>query len=93
LFIQTKTSRLVLAVLLAAAVVCFAFQAAGHWHSNSYEDQHCRVCHLAHSAVVDLSQSAALVIPAVVQWLTCNLEIDPALELTFYQLSSRAPPA
>lgn len=86
-------SRALLAVLLAVAVVCFAFQAAGHWHSNSYEDQHCRVCHFAHSAVVDLSETTTLVIPAVVQWLSCNLEIDPALDLIFHQLSSRAPPA
>jgi hypothetical protein len=93
LFIQPKTSRRFLAVFLAVAVACFAFQAAGHWHSNSYEDQHCRVCHFAHSAVVDLSQSTALVVPAAVQRLTSILDIDPALDLIFHQLSSRAPPA
>jgi len=86
-------SRAFLAVLLAVAVVCFAFQAAGHWHSNSYEDQHCRVCHFAHSAVVDLSQSAALVIPAAAQRFSSNFEVDLALDLIFHQLSSRAPPA
>jgi hypothetical protein len=86
-------SRALLAVFLAVAVVCFAFQAAGHWHSNSYEDQHCRVCHFAHSAAADLSQVTALVIPAVVQRLSSNLDIDPALDVIFHQLSSRAPPA
>jgi hypothetical protein len=93
LFIQPRTSRRLLAVFLAAAVVCFAFLAAGHWHSNSYEDQHCRVCHFAHSAVVDLSQTTALVIPAAVQRFPSNFEVDPALDLIFHQLSSRAPPA
>ena len=86
-------SHALLAVLLAVAVVCFAFQAAGHWHSNSYEDQHCRVCHFAHSTAVDLSQTAALVIPAAVQRFPSNFEVDPALNLIFHQLSSRAPPA
>lgn len=93
MFIQPRTSRRILAILLAAAVVCFAFQAAGHWHSNSYEDEHCRVCHFAHAAVVDLSQSAALVVPTAVQRLTADLEIDPGLDLIFHPLSSRAPPA
>jgi hypothetical protein len=85
--------RTLLAVILAVAVVCFAFQAAGHWHSNSYEDQHCRVCHFAHAAAVDFSQGTALVVPATVQRLSSNLDIDPALDLIFHQLSSRAPPA
>ena len=93
MFIQPKTLRRLLAIFLAAAVVCFAFQAAGHWHSNSYEDQHCRVCHFAHSAVVDLSQSAVLAIPAAVQRFSSNFEVDPALDVISHQLSSRAPPA
>jgi hypothetical protein len=82
-----------LAIFLAAAVVCFAFQAAGHWHNNSFEDQHCRICHFAHSAVVDLSQSAVLEVPAVVQRFSSNFDIDPALDVVFHPLSSRAPPA
>ena len=86
-------SRALLAVLLAVVVVCFAFQAAGHWHSNSYGDQHCRVCHFAHSTAVDLSQTTALVIPAAVERLSSNFEVDPALVLIFHLRSSRAPPA
>jgi hypothetical protein len=92
-FIQPKTLRRLLAIFLAAGVVCFAFQAAGHWHSNSYEDQHCRVCHFAHSVVVDLWQSAALAIPAAVQRFSSNFEVDPALDVISHPLSSRSPPA
>jgi hypothetical protein len=80
------------AVVVAAFVLSFAFQAAGHWHSQ-FEDQHCRVCHFAHSVTVDLSHGAVLPIPQAVAWLTPARPIDPQLELAFHQTSPRAPPS
>jgi hypothetical protein len=88
-----RTAHRVLAIFVAVLVLSFALQAAGHWHSNSFEDQQCSVCHVAHSVVVDLSQVTTLAAPDVVVRLISARPIDPTLDLVFHQLSSRAPPA
>jgi hypothetical protein len=85
--------RRVLATFLALVVVSFALQAAGHWHSLSFDDQHCRVCHLAHSVTVDLSHGTGLLAPDAVVQLAPTRSFDPHLELISHQVSSRAPPA
>jgi len=82
-----------LATILALVVVSFALQAAGHWHNRSFEDQHCRVCHVAHSVTVDLSHGTGLPAPDAVDRLVQIRPIDPHLELISHQVSSRAPPA
>jgi len=90
---RTTTGQRVLAILVAALVLSFALQAAGHWHANSFEDQQCRVCHVAHSVAVDLSLVATLVAPDVVVRLIAPAAIDTQLDPVFHQLSSRGPPA
>jgi hypothetical protein len=79
------------AIVVAAFVLSFAFQAAGHWHSQ-FEDQHCRICHFAHSVTVDLSHGTALPIPQAVARLNPSKAIDPHIEPVFHQTSPRAPP-
>ncbi len=86
-------TRRVLAILLALIVVAFALQAAGHWHNRPFDDQHCRVCHVAHSVTVDLSHRTGLEAPDTVVRLAQTRSIDPHLELISHQVSSRAPPA
>lgn len=90
---RRPNSRTLLSILLAVVVVAFALQAAGHWHNHSYESQHCRVCHVAHSVTVDLSHGTGLPMPDAIVWLARTRSIDPHLELISHQLSSRAPPA
>ena len=91
--ISRQTAHKLLAVLVAVAVLSFGFQAAGHWHSRTYEDQHCRVCHFAHSVTVDFSHGNALLLPEVVNRLTVVLSAESALEIVFSRLSSRGPPS
>ena len=91
--ISRLTSRRLLAVLLAVAVLSFGLQAAGHWHSQSYEDQHCRVCHFAHSVTVDLSRATALPLPGLIARLSVIPVIDATLDTVVHQLSSRGPPS
>jgi hypothetical protein len=86
-------TRRLLATVLVLAVVSFGLQAAAHWHSRSFEDQHCRVCHVAHSVTVDLSHGTGLQVPDAVVRLAQIRSIDPHLELISHQVSSRAPPA
>jgi len=88
-----QTAHKLLAVLVAVAVLSFGFQAAGHWDSRTYEDQHCRVCHFAHSVTVDFSHGNALPLPEVINRLTVVLSAESALEVVFNRLSSRGPPS
>jgi hypothetical protein len=89
---RRQTAYRIVAVVVAAFVLSFAFQAAGHWHSQFEDQQHCRVCHFAHSVTVDLSHGTALPIPQAVAWLNPLRSVDPQLELVFHQTSPRAPP-
>lgn len=91
--ISRRTAHRLLAVLVAVAVLSFGLQAAGHWHSRTFEDQHCRVCHFAHSVTVDFSHGNALPLPEVVNRLAVNLSFEPALEVVVHRLSSRGPPS
>jgi hypothetical protein len=88
-----RTVHRALAIIVAALVVSFALQAAGHWHNRSFEDQHCRVCHVAHSVTVDLAHGSGLQAPDAVVRLVQTRPVDPHLELVSHQVSSRAPPA
>ena len=88
-----RTTYRVVAVVVAAFVLSFAFQAAGHWHNQSFEDQHCRICHFAHSVTVDLSHGTVLPTPHAVAWLNPIRTVDPHLELVFHPTSPRAPPS
>jgi hypothetical protein len=88
-----RTVHRALAIIVAVLVVSFALQAAGHWHNRSFEDQLCRVCHVAHSVTVDLSHGTGLQVPDAVVRLVQTRPVDPHLELVSHQVSSRAPPA
>jgi hypothetical protein len=89
---RRRTIYRLLAIVVAAVVLSFAFQAAGHWHNQSFEDQHCRVCHFAHSVTVDFSHGTTVPVPQAVARLNPTRSVDPQLELVFHQTSSRAPP-
>jgi hypothetical protein len=89
---RQRTTYRIVAVVVAAFVLSFAFQAAGHWHNQFEDQQHCLVCHFAHSVTVDLSHGTALPIPQAVARLNPLRSVDPQLELVFHQTSPRAPP-
>ena len=88
-----RTVHRLFAVLVAVAVLSFGLQAAGHWHSRTFEDQHCRVCHFAHSVTVDFSHGSVLPMPEVVSRVAVNLSVDPQLDDLAHRLSSRGPPS
>ena len=91
--LSRRAAHRLFAVLVAVAVLSFGLQAAGHWHSRTFEDQHCRVCHFAHSVTVDFSHGSGLPVPEVVSRLAVKHFFDPALEVVVYRLSSRGPPS
>jgi len=87
--ISRRTAQRLFAVLVAVAVLSFGLQAAGHWHSRTFEDQHCRVCHFAHSVTVDFSHGNALPLPEVVNRLAVNPSFEPALEVVVHYDDAR----
>jgi hypothetical protein len=91
--LSRRTANRLLALTVAMVVLSFAFQAAGHWHNQSFEDQHCRLCHFAHSVTVDLSHGTTLPTPQAFARLNPSRSVDPKLELVFHQTSPRAPPS
>jgi hypothetical protein len=91
--ISRRTAHRLLAVLVAVAVLSFGLQAAGHWHSQSYEDQHCRVCHFAHSVTVNPSHAIRLPLPGPIARLSLIPRVDPTTDIVVHQLSSRGPPS
>ena len=90
--ITRRTALRLLAVLVAVAVLSFGLQAAGHWHSQSYEDQHCRVCHFAHSVTVNPSHATTLPLPGLIARLSVIPRVDPTTDTVVHLLSSRGPP-
>src|ERR1700735_927251 len=90
---KRRTTYRLLAIVVAAVVLSFAFQAAGHWHNQSFEDQHCRICHFAHSVTADLSHGTTLPTPHAVARLNPITSVDPQLDIVFNQTSPRAPPS
>jgi hypothetical protein len=88
-----RTALRLLSVAVAIAVLSFGLQAAGHWHGQSYEDQHCRVCHFAHSVTVNPSHATAIPLPGLIARLSIILSVDPTLDTVVHQFSSRGPPS
>ena len=93
MYSQPRIGRRILATLVVVLVVSFAFQAAGHWHNRSFEDQHCRVCHVAHSLTVDLSHGTGLEAPTAISRLAQTRSTVSNRYFIPHQVSSRAPPA
>jgi hypothetical protein len=89
---RTATRRF-LAIFLAAVVVSFAFQAVAHWHAKSFDENQCRICHVANSVTVNLSHAGTVLPPMAIARLALAASVDPALDLISHPLSSRAPPA
>lgn len=87
------TMRKTLAILLAAVVLSFGIQAAGHWHGSSSEDHQCQVCHFAHSVAPPLLNASLLPMPTGVARLVLASSVDPKFELVVHQTFPRAPPA
>jgi hypothetical protein len=88
-----KTIRGALAVLAAAAVLFLAVSAAGHWHSQPSEDEHCRICHYWHSPVtVELTLGVILPLPEPVAQLAVRSTAEPTCEIVVHPVSLRGPP-
>jgi hypothetical protein len=87
-----RTTQRLVAVVALTAILLFAYGAVNHWHSTPTAQDHCQVCHVAHSLSVGISCAAILLAPAMVVRRIVLARIDPALDLESRHVSSRAPP-
>lgn len=73
------TKRLIrhlLAIALILGVGAIGFHAVAHWHANAYDEQHCQICQVAHTA------APKPVVQAVVQGAVPIARFSPAKEPT-----------
>ena len=82
-----------LAIALALAVVGLSTDAACHWHSQSYDEQHCQVCHIGHAAVPQTAAQVAVQAPAPIERFAHAEELGPDLAPVRTLSIPRAPPA
>lgn len=82
-----------LALTLVLSVGLFAFEAVGHWHRDSYDEQHCQVCHLGHVSVPQPSAQVRIPQPIpVARFAPVEVSV-PSLETVGTHKIPRAPPA
>ena len=90
--VKRLTLRL-LAVALILGVGAMGFHAIAHWHANAYDDQHCRICQVAHAAAPQPAVHAVAQAPAPLARFAPVDEPTPDLEAVSTLSIPRAPPA
>lgn len=88
-----RFAKFALAVALVVFVGIFAMEAAGHWHANSYDEQHCQVCHLGHVSVPQPVANVRVQEPVPVARFGPAEAPVPVLEAFRTNKIPRAPPA
>ncbi len=81
-----------LAVALILTVGAFAVQAAGHWHANPSDEQHCQVCHVGHAAVPQPAAQMGVQTPVAVPRFAVAENQQLALDPVCSHRIPRAPP-
>jgi hypothetical protein len=87
-----KGKQRLFAVIALVAILFFTYASANHWHSTPTAEEHCQVCHVAHSLSVGISAAALPLAPAVIKRLILSSHTDPVADPHNRHVSSRAPP-
>lgn len=82
-----------LAIALMVGVSAMTLHAVAHWHTNTYDEQHCQICQVAHTATPQPAVQA--VAPPPVPVARFVPEEEPTLEARVVANLGipRAPPA
>ena len=83
----------VLSAALIIAVGLLATHAVSDWHAHTYDEDHCQVCHVGHSAIPQAAPQVAVQSPVPVAALTPAPETKPHYEIAGSPSIPRAPPA
>jgi hypothetical protein len=82
-----------LAVVAVFALALLATHAVSHWHTSTYDADHCQVCHVGHAAIPQLAAEVAVHAPAAAARLAVGDESVPHLDFDGTLSIPRAPPA
>lgn len=88
-----RTTQRVVALIALAAILLFAYGVVNHWHSTATAQDHCQVCHVAHSLSLGISCAGLLPAPTVVHRSVLLSRTETARDPRDRHVSSRAPPA
>jgi hypothetical protein len=87
-----RSKNRVLGVALIIAVGLLATHAISDWHARTYDEDHCQVCHVGHSAIPQPAPKVAVQSPVPVAALTPVQETKPHFEIFGSPSIPRAPP-
>jgi hypothetical protein len=82
-----------LAVALILTVSALSTHAVAHWHSQTYDEQHCQVCHVGHAAIPQPAAQSAVQAPVLVARFALAEQSTPDLGPARTLSIPRAPPA
>jgi hypothetical protein len=88
-----RTKQRAVALVALFAILFFAYGAANHFHSTSAAQDHCQVCHVAHSLSLNVSCAALFLAPSAIARLVLASRPNPHFEALYGHVPSRAPPA
>jgi len=86
------TNRL-LAVAAVLAVVALSTHAVAHWHTHSFHEDHCQVCHVGCAAIPQAAAQVAGHAAAPTARLALAKELAPRIDFVGTPSIPRAPPA
>jgi hypothetical protein len=82
-----------LAIALILTVCALGTHAVAHWHGQSYDEEHCQVCHIGHAAVPQPAVQSAVQAPVLIARFALDEQSTPDLEPVRTLSIPRAPPA
>jgi hypothetical protein len=88
-----RMARGLLTVSLVLALALLATHAVSHWHSHSYDEDHCQICHVGHAAIPQAAAQIAAQTAAPIARLALARESTPELDFVGTLSIPRAPPA
>ncbi len=88
-----RTTRRLLAIVLALGVALLATHAVSHWHPHADDEAHCRVCHTGQAAIPQAAPQIAMQVPAPIANLALGEAVRPDLDFAGTPSIPRAPPA
>lgn len=86
-----RTTQRVVVLIALTAILLFAYAAVNHWHSTLGAQDHCVICHVAHSLSIGVS-CGLLLAPVVTFHRVLLSRVEPSLHFEKRHASSRAPP-
>jgi len=87
-----RTTKRLLTLAFALAMVIWCTHAISHWHAHSYTEQNCQLCHIGHSVMPQSTVTSAVQVPVPVARYIAPENAPPDLKPDRTLSTPRAPP-